>query len=99
MCQVLIRCKGYRHEMYHPCIPGAYVLLGIQTHRDRNRGQVVGGRWRWAKGRDGDRNRLCLGRWTHDQCADDVLLSCALETCTPIHSMKKCLSSYVCQAL
>lgn len=35
-------------------------------------------------GGNGDWKRLCLGRWVHNtvvQWADEVLLSCTLETC------------------
>lgn len=31
-----IRCKEYRHELYHLCISGTYVLIGKQTYRGRN---------------------------------------------------------------
>ena len=52
------------------------------------------GRWRWAKGETGERKTL--RQWAHHAGADDVLLSCTLETCmgfqtnvTPINSIEK----------
>ena len=44
-------------------------------------GKEVEGRWTCAKQGNGDRKRLCVGGGHTMQCADGVLLSCALETC------------------
>ena len=45
-------------------------------------GKRGGGRWRWAKGGwIGTEKDFVLGDGYMMQCADDVLLSCTLETC------------------
>ena len=57
-------------------------------------GKGAGGRWRWAQGGMGTEREFVWGDRCMMQCADDVLLSCKLETCivlwtniTPINSI------------
>ena len=69
------------------------VCIKSQRHRQQSgiaRENGGGDRWQWAKGAEmGAERDLAWGDGHTLQNADDVLLSCTLETYTPKNSIKK----------